>query len=312
MDDIGPALVCVGQDVEGAAALARQVPPLLRGRRAQVVSAWHPARVSRIPLGELMHALRHATEELDTHLRAAADDAAGAAAAVLRELGWQADARAVRADGATWSALLAAAEESSAGVVVAASAEHELPGGALGSQARALVHHCKPPLVMLPPAGAPAEPDAPALVAYDASPPAKAALAAAVSLLMARRAVVATAWSPLRGAASASLAGAPAGLAAAAIDELDAAARAQAEAVARQAAADLTASGWPAEPRALTATSSPWPTLAACASAVGAAVVVCGSRGHSRLASLLLGSVAEGLLRHAGRPVLVVRPPRER
>jgi nucleotide-binding universal stress UspA family protein len=39
-----------------------------------------------------------------------------------------------------------------------------------------------------------------------------------------------------------------------------------------------------------------------------AAVVVTGTRGRSPLTATLLGSTAEGILRHAGRPVLLVPP----
>lgn len=44
---------------------------------------------------------------------------------------------------------------------------------------------------------------------------------------------------------------------------------------------------------------------------VGADVIVAGTRGHSRLAGALLGSVTQGLLHEAHCPVLVV-PPRSR
>jgi len=40
----------------------------------------------------------------------------------------------------------------------------------------------------------------------------------------------------------------------------------------------------------------------------GAAIVVTGTRGRSRLAAALLESSAEGILRHAERPVLLVSP----
>lgn len=45
------------------------------------------------------------------------------------------------------------------------------------------------------------------------------------------------------------------------------------------------------------------------AAAVGASVVVCGSRGYTGLKSLVLGSVSNHLLQHADLPVVVVPSP---
>lgn len=39
---------------------------------------------------------------------------------------------------------------------------------------------------------------------------------------------------------------------------------------------------------------------------IGAATIVVGSHGHSKLRKLLLGSVSEGVVRHSTRPVVVV------
>lgn len=47
-------------------------------------------------------------------------------------------------------------------------------------------------------------------------------------------------------------------------------------------------------------------TIVAEAERIGAATIVVGSHGHSKLHKVLLGSVSEGVLRHAGRPVVVV------
>ena len=63
------------------------------------------------------------------------------------------------------------------------------------------------------------------------------------------------------------------------------------------------------EPLWIEAERGPWRALAAAAADHDAAVIVTGSRGHSTLVSALIGSVAEGLIRHAGRPVLLVPAP---
>jgi nucleotide-binding universal stress UspA family protein len=52
--------------------------------------------------------------------------------------------------------------------------------------------------------------------------------------------------------------------------------------------------------------------IAAYARSVGADMIVVGSHGRSGIPRLLLGSVAEGLMRHATVPVLVVRVPAPR
>jgi nucleotide-binding universal stress UspA family protein len=49
------------------------------------------------------------------------------------------------------------------------------------------------------------------------------------------------------------------------------------------------------------------PTIVALADTKDADVIVLGSRGRNALATALLGSVSHGVLRHASRPVLVVK-----
>ena len=53
-----------------------------------------------------------------------------------------------------------------------------------------------------------------------------------------------------------------------------------------------------------------WAAIVDAAEQLDAAAIVLGSRGLTGLKNVLLGSVSEGVVRHAGRPVLVVhRPP---
>lgn len=47
-------------------------------------------------------------------------------------------------------------------------------------------------------------------------------------------------------------------------------------------------------------------TIVAEADRIDAATIVVGSHGHSKLRKLLLGSVSEGVVRHASRPVVIV------
>jgi nucleotide-binding universal stress UspA family protein len=74
------------------------------------------------------------------------------------------------------------------------------------------------------------------------------------------------------------------------------------------AAGRLAAAGWSCEATALE-TSRNVPTgILATADERDAAIVVTGTCGRSRAAAALLGSSAEAIVRHAGRPVLLVPP----
>jgi nucleotide-binding universal stress UspA family protein len=54
------------------------------------------------------------------------------------------------------------------------------------------------------------------------------------------------------------------------------------------------------------------PTIVALADTKATDVIVLGSRGRNALATALLGSVSHGVLRHASRPVLVVKSAKTR
>ena len=54
-----------------------------------------------------------------------------------------------------------------------------------------------------------------------------------------------------------------------------------------------------------------WHGVVAVADEIDAAVIVTGSRGHNGAEELLAGSLSHDVVRHAGRPVLVVPPPHD-
>jgi nucleotide-binding universal stress UspA family protein len=58
------------------------------------------------------------------------------------------------------------------------------------------------------------------------------------------------------------------------------------------------------------ATGDPADTICAYAEEIGARLIAVGTRGHGTVASLLLGSVSQAVMRQAPCPVLVVRDPR--
>jgi nucleotide-binding universal stress UspA family protein len=90
---------------------------------------------------------------------------------------------------------------------------------------------------------------------------------------------------------------------------LDEAARLRAADRAGEGAGQLVAAGWStSETLAIETSRNVVGAIVDAADEHDAAVVVTGTRGRSRVAAALLGSSAEGILRCAGRPVLLVPP----
>ena len=152
--------------------------------------------------------------------------------------------------------------------------------------------------------------DGPLLIAYDGSPPARAALARAAALFPGRAAVIVTVWEP-------GLAGVvpdPGGIGGPAtpidltvVKEVDDAMAGHAESVAADGVERARAAGLPAEAVSTQDDSNVAETIAEIAEQRDAVVVVVGSRGLSGLKARLLGSTSESILHHCRRPVLVVR-----
>jgi nucleotide-binding universal stress UspA family protein len=161
---------------------------------------------------------------------------------------------------------------------------------------------------VLPADTRPAAPAAPAVFAYDGSAPAAHAVEVAAALLTPRPARVACVWRSAAAAVGAATLAIPQEVARTGAAVLDEVARDEAEAHARDAQAQLTTGAWACELAAVkTARNVPTAIIQA-ADECDAAVIVTGTRGRSRIAAALLGSSAEGILRHAGRPVLLVPP----
>lgn len=148
--------------------------------------------------------------------------------------------------------------------------------------------------------------DKPILVAYDGSDGAKAAVAAAGELFPGRRAVVLSVWRSAAAAAPASLIAIPAGVASRAYEELDTESERQAAAMAAEGATDAQAAGLDAAGVAVLCHGQVWATIANAADEENVAAIVMGSRGRSAIASAVLGSVANGVLHHSSRPVIVI------
>jgi nucleotide-binding universal stress UspA family protein len=153
----------------------------------------------------------------------------------------------------------------------------------------------------------------PAVVAFDGSAEARAAVAAAVELFPGRRLVIVSVWEPglaLALAPTRDLSGV--GYPPPTAEEVEALDRVQHDHAVEMAEAGVALA------RELGATAEPDPvadevhvadTIAAVAERVDACAVVVGSRGLGRVRSRLFGSTSREVLQRSGRPVLVVKAP---
>jgi nucleotide-binding universal stress UspA family protein len=147
----------------------------------------------------------------------------------------------------------------------------------------------------------------PVLFAYDGSEHARAAIERAGALFAGGPAVVATAWTSFEGAAPSALLAMPGDMVRESVDMLDSASRETAEELAAEGAELARAAGFDAQARAVRAGGPFFAALLGLADEIDARAIVAGSRGRSRLAAAVLGSVSTGLLHHSKRPVLIVR-----
>ena len=141
-------------------------------------------------------------------------------------------------------------------------------------------------------------PDSPVLICYDGSAESRQAIGDAAALLSGRRAVVVN-IAPLDAVAEAYAA---AGSGAA---ELGADVHADAVVRAEEGAELARRAGFHAEARGILATPV-WRGVVEAADEVDAAVIVVGSRAHSRFHSLGEAHVSRDVVEHANRPVLVI------
>jgi nucleotide-binding universal stress UspA family protein len=220
------------------------------------------------------------------------------------------ESRVVAWDGSESQTILSEADATDADVIVCGSrGRGAVARSLLGSTSTRVLHHASRPVLVVPAdSGAT---DGPAVIGYDSSDGARAAIAATGRLLSGRPVTVVHVWnSPLRNTLSGrALARAP-------MPELrefsadyeqyfaDAEAAVLEEGVALAREAGLDASG-----QTIESGSGAWRALAEVAADRGAAVIVTGSRGRGGVASTILGSVSSGLVHNAETPVLIVRPP---
>ncbi len=147
------------------------------------------------------------------------------------------------------------------------------------------------------------------LICYDGSPDARSAIERAGELMGGEPATILTVWEPYTEA----LARTPSAVGLSpgfpdleGIDELS---QKNAEQVSREGTDLAKRLGLNAQPRVVAQTTSIANTILAHCEAVGASVIVIGTRGRTGLKSLLLGSVSHGVLQHADVAVMVVPSP---
>jgi nucleotide-binding universal stress UspA family protein len=146
------------------------------------------------------------------------------------------------------------------------------------------------------------------VIAYDGTANARRAVHYAGRFLSSNRAVVLTVWSPAhRGSEPPplDLDGPPDP----SPDDEDIA-YADAQRTNAEGIALARAAGLAAEPMCLAATGTVWNTIIETADTLDAELIVTGTRGTTGLRSLLQSSVADRVLRHGHRPVLIVPPGR--
>ena len=146
----------------------------------------------------------------------------------------------------------------------------------------------------------------PIVIAYDGSDRARAAIAYAGEVLRYPRAVVVCVWAPVEPALPAATIAAPSSVAVVGGRRIDVLERERAEHVAEEGAELARRAGFAAESLLVRRDGPPWRAIVDYAAEADAAMIVTGTRGRSRAVAAVLGSTAEGVLRHAHRPVLVV------
>jgi nucleotide-binding universal stress UspA family protein len=305
-------LLCAGSDAACAARLAVQATALLTPRPVVVLATWElPAAHGAVDA--MMDALYDTHADVREAAHRLAVRAAAAACDVLEAHGIDATPKVRPLEGSPWQTILGVAERLDAVAIVAGiTEEHASQPHLIGRTARALAHRTTRPLLLLPiDSAAPLAEDAPAIFAYDASPAAGHALEEAARLLRPRDAIVASAWQNVSAIIGVARAAVPDDVARKGAAGLDLAARLEAEDDADAGVALLAATGWTAAPEAVETARNVAGAIVAAADHHDAAVVVSGTRGRSRVAAALLGSTAETIVRHAGRPVLLVPPGSE-
>ncbi|MCJ0902037.1 universal stress protein [Rhodococcus sp. ARC_M6] len=147
------------------------------------------------------------------------------------------------------------------------------------------------------------------LIAYDGSDNARRAITYAGRFLAANRAILVTAWEPMvrQAARMSGLSGVmqPEWIP---DDDVEDIAYTDAKSTLAEGVALAEAVGLTVEGRSAECTSAIWSAIVETADELDVDIIVTGTRGTTGLRSLLQSSVADHVLRHSHRPVLIVPP----
>ncbi|MTE14767.1 universal stress protein [Nocardia aurantiaca] len=150
------------------------------------------------------------------------------------------------------------------------------------------------------------------LIAYDGSENARRAVEYAGRFLAANRAVVLTAWEPMvrQAARLSGLSGVvqPEWMT---DDEIEDVALVDARNINAEGVRLAKLAGLNAEPRTAECTTTIWNAIVEVADELNVDIIVAGTRGATGIRALLHSSVADAVLKHCHRPVLMVPPGRE-
>jgi nucleotide-binding universal stress UspA family protein len=312
-----PRVLLAYDGSQPAASAIRAVGELLPGAHAIVVNArgdavaLEHAAMARIAVPDAV-----IVPSADAYEREAEDASRRVAArgcSLAEEAGL--DATPASCEGTSaWRAICAAGRQHAVDVIACGS--RGLGGVArafVGSTSSALVHHADRPVLVVPPDVGTL--GGPALIGYDGSESAKAAIATAARLFPGRRALVVRSWTTAVPDAFVgdTMLSASAGEIRDVASDLETIYAEQAEATAAEGAELAADLGLDARGIAAASGMSAWRTLARIAHDEDAAVLVAGCRGRGAVASTVLGSVSSGLVHNATLPVLIVRgeAPRE-
>jgi nucleotide-binding universal stress UspA family protein len=154
----------------------------------------------------------------------------------------------------------------------------------------------------------------PILIAYDGSPPARAAVSEAGRLFAPAKAIVLTVWEP--GLAEMMMVPDATGMGSTMLPfdpaitrEVEQASEEHAQSIAAEGATLAGEAGLDAQPLAVEDLTNPPDAIVETAERHGAQAIVIGSRGLGALKSKLLGSTSKTVLHRAACPVVVVRHP---
>jgi len=308
-----PIRILIAYDGSPAAdAAVATAGGLFVGARGRVLTLFNQTmgyeQVRRYGFGVDDATLRENLEALAAEARESGLEIANEGVAAAAKAGLTLEPTAMPSGIGPWPPILSAADEIDADVIVCGSrGRGGVARSLLGSTSSSVLSHSALPVLVVP--KTPADLDGPMLIAYDGSADARAAIARAGRLVSGRRAVIVNVWfSPIRHTLTGrALGGAPMKELRSFVTDYDSMFAEAAESEVAEGVALARDAGFDASGETLESSASTWRAIADAAERHGAALIVAGSRGRSRVASTLLGSVSLGLVHNAEAPTLVIR-----